>query len=100
MDNAVLPVSDNAENGLDVIERSNLMDNLDTLDLTDMQLRLVIGSVRYPSIISGSQMRTAYALERNGWGTVEAGGGGEKIFRLNQAGADALYLDSELIGRM
>jgi hypothetical protein len=39
-------------------------------------------------------MRTAYALERNGWGTVEAGGGGEKIFRLNQSGANALYLDA------
>jgi hypothetical protein len=30
MDNAVLHVSDNAENGLDVIQRSNIMDNLDT----------------------------------------------------------------------
>jgi hypothetical protein len=29
MDNAVLPVSDNAENGLDVIQRSNLMVNAD-----------------------------------------------------------------------
>jgi hypothetical protein len=74
------------------------MDNLDTLDLTDIQLRLVIGSVRYPAIITGRQMRTAYALERRGWGTVEAGGSGEKIFRLNQSGADALYLDAFYLG--
>ena len=65
------------------------MDNLDTWDLPDIQLSLVIDSVRYPSIITGSQMRTAYALQRKGWGTVEAGGAGEMIFRLNQAGSSA-----------
>jgi hypothetical protein len=82
-------VSYNAENGLDVIQRSNLMDNLDTLDLTDMQFLLVGASASHPTILTSRQMRTAYSLERNGWGTVEAGGGGEKIFRLNQAEASA-----------
>jgi len=32
----------------------------------------------------------ARALERKGWGAVEAGGAGEVIFRLNQAGEDML----------
>jgi hypothetical protein len=91
-------VSDNAENGLDVIQRSNLMDNLDTLDLTDMQFLLVGASASHPTILTSKQMRTAYALERKGWGSVEAGGSGEKIFRLNQAGADALYEDAFYLG--
>jgi hypothetical protein len=75
------------------------MDNLDTLDLTDMQFLLVGASASHPTILTSKLMRTAYALERKGWGTVEAGGSGEKIFRLNQAGADALYLDAFYLGK-
>jgi hypothetical protein len=65
------------------------MDNLDTADLTDMQFLLVGASASHPTILTSRQMRTAYALERKGWGTVEKGGDGEKIFRLNQAGSSA-----------
>jgi hypothetical protein len=65
------------------------MDNLDTLDLTDMQFLLVGASASHPTILTSRQIRTAYALERKGWGTVENGGAGEKIFRLNQAGSSA-----------
>ena len=86
----VAHVSDNADNDLDVIQRSNLMDNLDTLELTDMQLLLVIASASYPTILTSKRMRTAYALERKGWGNVETGSAGEMIFRLNQAGSSAL----------
>ena len=65
------------------------MDNLDTADLTDMQFLLVGASVSHPTILTSRQMRTAYALERKGWGAVENGGAGEMIFRLNQAGSSA-----------
>ena len=65
------------------------MDNLDTLDLTDMQFLLVGASASHPTILTSKQMLTAYTLERKGWGAVENGGGGEKIFRLNQAGSSA-----------
>jgi len=65
------------------------MDNLDTIDLTDNQFLLVAASSNHPTILTSRQMRTAYALERKGWGTVEEGGDGKKIFRLNQAGSSA-----------
>ena len=74
---------------------SDPMDDLDTIDLTGMQILLVGASVSHPTILTSRQMRTAYALERKGWGTVEKGGDGEKIFRLNQAGSSAYCEERE-----
>ncbi len=64
---------------------------LDTYDLTDRQLTLCIAAQFNPVILGdGGSKRTARALEKKGWGTVEDGASGEVIFRLNQAGADAV----------
>lgn len=45
----------------------------------------------YPMILRTAAMKaTAVRLERKGWGTVEDGASGERIFRLSQAGHEAL----------
>jgi len=67
---------------------------LDTYDLTDVQLGMCIDAVLCPQILrDGNQKRTARALERMGWGNVEDGASGEIIFRINQAGSDAVVAD-------
>lgn len=65
---------------------------LDTETLTDRQFWLAgwVAVKGYPRILENAgEKRTAKNLERLGWGSVEAGGDGEQIFRLNQAGEDA-----------
>lgn len=68
------------------------MIDLDTENLTDKQFWLagLVAVQRHPRILSNaSEMRVAANLEKLGWGAVEAGASGDKIFRLNQAGEDA-----------
>jgi hypothetical protein len=60
-------------------------------NLTDNQFSVAWGARSYPLILRGAVAKhAARALERKGWGTVETGGAGEMIFRLNQAGEDML----------
>jgi len=60
-------------------------------NLTDNQFSVAWGARSYPLILRGAVAKhAARALERKGWGAVEAGGAGELIFRLNQAGEDML----------
>jgi len=60
-------------------------------NLTDNQFAVASGARSYPLILRGAVAKhAARALERKGWGTVETGGAGEMIFRLNQAGEDML----------
>lgn len=66
-------------------------------DLTDKQFDLATKARAYPRILAtGGEKRTAASLEKNGWGTVEDGASGERIFRLNQDGEDALCWLDEL----
>lgn len=59
--------------------------------LTDWQRDIVNAARRCPVILySRDGTRVANKLERLGWGTVEDGASGERIFRLNQAGENAL----------
>lgn len=72
---------------------------LDTENLTDKQFWLggwcaVKGRPRI--LIGYAEARVAANLERLGWGTVEDGASGERIFRLNQAGEDAFAWLGEL----
>lgn len=65
---------------------------LDTESLTDKQFWLAgLVAVRaHPLILKdASEKRIAANLEKLGWGDVENGASGERIFRLNQAGEDA-----------
>lgn len=64
---------------------------LDDSTLTNKQWALAFSATLYP-VILGSRSRSiiARALEKKGWGEIENGGSGEKIFRLNQAGCAAL----------
>ena len=64
---------------------------LDSFELTDAQFLLCSEAQRFPVILrNAGQKITAAALSRKGWGTVEDGASGERIFRLNQAGCDAM----------
>lgn len=66
------------------------MSDLDTYDLTDLQAALVIRAYPYPTILqSRVEKACATYLERKGWGGVENGASGERIFRLNQDGETA-----------
>lgn len=66
-------------------------------NLTDKQFSLATKARAYPQILAtGGEKRTAASLEKNGWGTVEDGASGERIFRLNQDGEDALCWLDEL----
>lgn len=68
----------------------------DTLDLTDNQVAMIHKAYAQPVILSGRRMaRTANSLARHGYGSVEDGASGEKIFRLNQAGENAWRDESE-----
>ncbi len=59
--------------------------------LTDWQWALAERSTAFLVILHNTiDKRTARALETKGWGTVEPGAFGETIFRLNQAGCDAM----------
>lgn len=65
---------------------------LDAESLTDRQFWLAgwCAVKGYPRVLAGTgEKRVAANLARLGWGTVENGGSGERIFRLNQAGEDA-----------
>lgn len=63
---------------------------LDDDTLTAKQWSLAFSATLYPVILgSRSQSIIARALEKKGWGEIENGGSGEKIFRINQAGCDA-----------
>lgn len=65
---------------------------LDTESLTDRQFWLAgwCAVKGYPRILKDrSETRVAMNLERLGWGAVEEGASGERIFRLSQAGEDA-----------
>lgn len=60
--------------------------------LTESQRALAEEAFRFPVIVSGPRLNTARKLEAKLYGAVEAGASGEVIFRLSQAGADALAI--------
>ena len=71
----------------------------DILDLTDRQVAMIHNAYSHPVILHGQGMaRTANSLARHGYGSVEGGGSGEKIFRLNQAGENAWRESMESFG--
>lgn len=64
---------------------------LDAEELNGTQLKMVLRDFPYPTILrTGGEKVTAAALEKRGWGAVEDGASGERIFRLNQEGEDAV----------
>lgn len=64
---------------------------IDTYGLSDKQLALALRALPFPTILrTRGEAITAASLARNGWGDVEDGASGERIFRLNQAGTDAI----------
>ena len=63
---------------------------LDRETLTDPQWLLAHEASYYPVILKDRSMSvTARSLEKQGWGAIEPGGDGERIFRMNQAGCTA-----------
>lgn len=67
---------------------------LNSVNLTDKQFALACDARAFPVIVSGGRLNTARCLASRLWGDVEPGASGETIFRLNQAGCDALaWLD-------
>jgi len=59
-------------------------------DLTDKQFLLSEKAQRFPVILrTRGEANTAASLARKGWGEVEDGASGERIFRMSQAGCDA-----------
>ncbi len=71
------------------------MTRLDPDDLTDFQWGMCAQARHYPVILkTRGNTTTAVSLARKGWGNVEDGASGERIFRMNQAGCDAMaWLD-------
>lgn len=69
--------------------------DLDTMDLTDKQWMLGADARRYPVILeTRGRAITAASMARKGWGAVEDGASGQRIFRLSQEGCDAFaWLD-------
>ncbi len=66
---------------------------LDSERLTDHQWDMCAKARKFPVILTTRGMAiTAASLARNGWGDVEDGASGERIFRMNQAGCDAMAL--------
>lgn len=60
-------------------------------NLSDKQFDIAVRSMDFPVILkSRGECITAASLARNGWGAVEAGASGEKIFRISQEGFDDL----------
>lgn len=69
---------------------------LDSYDLTDRQFSLCMLAQRFPVILAtGGMKTTAASLARKGWGNVEDGASGERIFRMNQAGCDAMTSEGQ-----
>ena len=63
----------------------------DLINLTDKQFALAVRAFSHPVIlICRGECITAASLARHGYGTVEDGASGERIFRLNQAGEDQM----------
>lgn len=58
--------------------------------LTEAQRGLAEEALRFPVIVAGGRLNTARRLEAKLYGAVEPGASGEVIFRLSQAGADAV----------
>lgn len=64
--------------------------DLDVEDLTNKQFLLSEKAQRFPVILrTHGEANTAASLARKGWGEVEDGASGERIFRMSQAGCDA-----------
>lgn len=64
-------------------------------DLTEKQFMLCLKARRFPFILeTRGEAITAASLQRRGFGTVEDGASGQRIFRLSQDGCDAFeWLD-------
>jgi len=71
------------------------MTTLDSETLTDHQWAMCAEARRFPVILTTrGKAITAASLARKGWGDVEDGASGERIFRMNQAGCDEMaWLD-------
>ncbi len=73
------------------------MADLDSEDLTDFQWGMCAEARRFPVILkTRGNAVTAASLASKGWGMVEDGASGERIFRMNQAGCDAMAWLDEL----
>lgn len=74
---------------------TDMTGGLDSESLTDKQWLLCSNAQRFPRILTTRGMAiTAASLVRKGFGTVENGASGQRIFRLSQAGCDAFaWLD-------
>lgn len=67
------------------------MTPLDIGDLTDWQFSLACRAFACPTILRNQTDKyVGQCLTKKGWGAVEPGASGEMIFRLNQAGCDAV----------
>jgi hypothetical protein len=68
---------------------------LDTEKLTGRQLLLTFRAfnARCPVKVAGGELRSARALEKAGWGTVERVSETETVFRMNDAANDAVESD-------
>ena len=66
-------------------------------DLTDKQFALAVRAFSHPVIlICRGECITAASLARHGYGTVEDGASGERIFRLNPEASDMVADEQEL----
>lgn len=70
--------------------------SLDVGKLTVKQLALAMDARRFPVIIQGPRRTAALFLKHKGWGDIENGAGEDLLFRLNQAGSDALAQFNEV----
>ena len=72
---------------------------MDPYNLTDKQFDIAARAFFFPVILrTRGQSITAASLVRNGWGEVEPGASGEKIFRLGAEGHAVFELDQKLCG--
>lgn len=75
------------------------MADFDTQDLTDPQFVLVMEAFPFPAILKvGGMKAVATSLAKKGWGSVEDGASGERIFRLSEAGSNAVAEFKHLVG--
>lgn len=69
---------------------------MDALTLTDKQFDMVVKAINFPVILkTRGQSITAASLARHGWGQVEPGASGEKIFRLSPDGEAELRREQQ-----
>lgn len=66
------------------------MNRLSVSQLTALQVGVAYEAYGFPAIVKGVRINIARRLEEKGWGTVEEGMNGDRLFRLNQDGENAI----------